>query len=181
MENIQPELETPLQKPIPVYDAATEARKAELDKAARKRMAEKDFESIGRGKAEVAYEERKYEKQRLQEERDEDEQCEWDERDLDNTIFFNEAAARLRKQDTSRNYDEYTLKILWATWKCFTTEEYDKQQERKRSRQVAKSVVPIKVLLHPRAHDAALLSCRRRRGVAGKTVIQVYERHSRRS
>ena len=33
---LQPDLETPKQQPIPVYDAATEARKAELDKAAKK-------------------------------------------------------------------------------------------------------------------------------------------------
>ena len=32
---LQPELETPKQQPIPVYDAATEARKAELYKAAK--------------------------------------------------------------------------------------------------------------------------------------------------
>ena len=38
---LQPELETPRQQPIPVYDAATEARKAELDEAAKKYMADK--------------------------------------------------------------------------------------------------------------------------------------------
>ena len=62
---------------------------------------------------------------------------------------FNETAARLRKQDTSRNYDEDTLKILWATSKTLTMEEYDRQHERKRSRQVAKSVFPTKVLIPP--------------------------------
>ena len=45
---LQPELETPEQQPIPVYDAATEARKAELDKAAKKWMADKEYESMGR-------------------------------------------------------------------------------------------------------------------------------------
>ena len=40
---LQPELDTPRQQLIPVYDAATEARKAELDQAAKKYMADKDF------------------------------------------------------------------------------------------------------------------------------------------
>ena len=56
---LRPELEKPKQQPIPVYDAATEARKAEFDKAARKWMADKEYESKRRGKAEAAYEEKR--------------------------------------------------------------------------------------------------------------------------
>ena len=55
---LQPELETLKKNPIPVYDAATVARNAELDKAAKKWMADKEQESMGRGKDEAAYEER---------------------------------------------------------------------------------------------------------------------------
>ena len=50
-------------------------------------MADKEHESMGRGNAEAAYEERKYEHQRIQEELDEDEQRYWEKHNLDSAMF----------------------------------------------------------------------------------------------
>ena len=84
---LQPELETPKQQPIPVYDAATEARKLELDQAANQYMADNEFESMGRGNAETRYRDNQYERQRIQEELDEDDNRYWEKHNLDSAIF----------------------------------------------------------------------------------------------
>ena len=85
---LQPELETPRQQPIPVYDAAEEARKRKLDQDAKDRMALKEFESMGRGKAELRRRENAEERRFIQEEIDRDEREEELKRNFDNVFFL---------------------------------------------------------------------------------------------
>ena len=145
-----------MQQPIPLYDASKEARKAELDQAAKKYMADKEFESMGRGKAEARYRDAQYERHCIQEELDRDEAEEEQKRNFDNLVFYKEAVARLHADDPTRTYDEELLKILWATTSELTTRGYERLLAQKQRREM----VPTEVLLPPpRAHSAALLAC----------------------
>ena len=92
---LQPELETPRQQPIPVYDASEEARKKELNQAAIDRMALKEFESMGQGKAEARRRENEEERQRIREAFEENDERYWEKHNLDSAMFFKEAATRL--------------------------------------------------------------------------------------
>ena len=85
---LQPELETPRQQPIPVYDAAEEARQKKLNQDAIDRMALKEFESMCRGKAEARRRENEEERQRIREEVEENEERYWEKRNLDSEIFI---------------------------------------------------------------------------------------------
>ena len=85
---LQPELETPRQQHIPVYDAAEEARKKLLNKDAIDRMALKDFESMGRGKAELRRRENAEERRYIQDELDREQSEEELKRNFDNVFFI---------------------------------------------------------------------------------------------
>ena len=141
-----------------MYDAATEARKAELDQAGKTYMAEKKFESIGRGKSEARHRDAQYERQRIREELEEDDERYWEKQNLDSAILFKEAATRLYAKDPSRIYDEELLKILWATTSELTTRGYERLLAQKQRRE-AMERIPTEVVLPPRAHSAALVAC----------------------
>lgn len=87
-----------------MFDSAAQT-KAEMNAAAFKWRADKEFESIGRVKAEADYEEIKYAKQMLREEIEEGDQADIDAGDLDNSFFFIKAVRELRAEDTARVYD----------------------------------------------------------------------------
>ena len=71
-----------------MYDAAEEARKKELNQAAIDRMALKEFESMGRGKAEARRRENEEERQRIREEVEENDERYWEKHNLDIAIFL---------------------------------------------------------------------------------------------
>ena len=109
-----------------MYDAAEEARKRELNQVAKDRMALKEFESMGRGKAELRRRENAEERRYIQEEIDREEAEEERKRNFDNLFFYKEAVDRLHADDPTRTYDEEVLKILWATTSELTTRGYEK-------------------------------------------------------
>ena len=131
-----------------MYDAAEEARKKELNQAAKDRMALKDFESMGRGKADLRRRENVKERRYIQDEIDREEREEELKRNFDNVIFYKEAVDRLHADDPTMAYDEELLKILWATKSELTTTGYERLVKQKQRRE-AVSKVPTTVVLPP--------------------------------
>ena len=132
-----------------MYDAAEEARKRKLDQDAKDRMALKEFESMGRGKAELRRRENAEERLFIQEEIDREEREEELKRNFDNLFFYKGALDRLHAANPTRTYDENVLKILWATTSELTTTGYERLVKQKQRREALQKVETTVVLPPP--------------------------------
>ena len=115
-------------------------------------MALKEFESMGRGKAEARRRENEEERHRIREEVEENEERYWEKRNLDSENFYKEALDRLHADDPTRTYDEELLKLLWGTKSELTTGGYDKLVNLKLRHEALKKVETTVVQVPPPAH-----------------------------